>query len=113
MLQISDFGLVEITRQRTKKSLERILCRPCPYCSGAGKIKADETVLFEIQRELQKLARNLDGRRLIIRANPEVAQQLETDRRLLTAGIASLDSVDVAIRADSTLHHEQFDIVSL
>jgi len=113
VLQISDFGLVEITRQRTKKSLERILCRPCPYCSGAGKIKADATVLFEIQRELQKLARNLDGRRLIIRANPEVAQQLETDRRLLTAGIASLDRVDVAIRADSTLHHEQFDIVSL
>ena len=113
VLQISDFGLVEITRQRTKKSLERILCRPCPYCSGAGKIKADATVLFEIQRELQKLARNLDGRRLIIRANPDVAQQLETDRRLLTAGIASLDRVDVAIRADSTLHHEQFDIVSL
>ncbi|HZI92766.1 MAG TPA: Rne/Rng family ribonuclease [Patescibacteria group bacterium] len=113
VLQISDFGLVEITRQRTKKSLERILCRPCPYCSGAGKIKAGATVLFEIQRELQKLAPNLDGKRLIIRANPEVAHQLEGDRRVLTAGIASLDHVEVAIRPDSTLHHEQFDIVSL
>jgi len=104
---------VEITRQRTKKSLERILCRTCPYCSGAGKIKAPSTVLFEIQRELQKLAPNLDGKRLIIRANPEVAQQLEADRRVLTAGMPRLDGVDVAIRADSTLHHEQFDIVSL
>jgi ribonuclease G len=113
VLQISDFGLVEITRQRTKKSLERILCRTCPYCSGAGKIKAPSTVLFEIQRELQKLAPNLDGKRLIIRANPEVAQQLEADRRVLTAGMPRLDGVDVAIRADSTLHHEQFDIVSL
>jgi ribonuclease G len=113
VLQISDFGLVEITRQRTKKSLERILCRTCPYCSGAGKIKAPSTVLFEIQRELQKLAPNLDGKRLIIRANPEVAQQLETDRRVLTAGMPRLDGVDMAIRADSTLHHEQFDIVSL
>jgi ribonuclease G len=113
VLQISDFGLVEITRQRTKKSLERILCRPCPYCSGAGKIKADATVMFEIQRELQKLARSLDGRRLVIRANPEVAHQLESDRHLLTAGIASLDRVDLSIRADATLHHEQFDIVSL
>jgi ribonuclease G len=113
VLQISDFGLVEITRQRTKKSLERILCRTCPYCSGAGKIKASATVLFEIQRELQKLAPSLDGKRLIIRANPEVAQILETDRKLLTAGLPRLDTVDMAIRADSTLHHEQFDIVSL
>ncbi|MGH9870374.1 MAG: Rne/Rng family ribonuclease [Candidatus Polarisedimenticolia bacterium] len=113
VLQISDFGLVEITRQRTKKSLERILCRTCPYCSGAGKIKGAATVLFEIQRELQKLAPSLEGRRLIIRANPEVAQQLEIDRRLLTSGMPKLDGVDMAIRADSSLHHEQFDIVSL
>jgi len=113
VLQISDFGLVEITRQRTKKSLERILCRTCPYCAGTGKIKAGATVLFEIQRELQKLAPNLDGKRIIIRANPEVAQQLEGDRKLLSAGIAKLDHVDMAIRADSSLHHEQFDIVSL
>jgi ribonuclease G len=113
VLQISDFGLVEITRQRTKKSLERILCQTCPYCSGTGKIKAGATVLFEIQRELQKLAPSLDGKRLIIRANPEVAQHLENDRRYLTMGIPSLQQVDMAIRADSTLHHEQFDIVSL
>ncbi|HKY34152.1 MAG TPA: Rne/Rng family ribonuclease, partial [Candidatus Polarisedimenticolia bacterium] len=113
VLQISDFGLVEITRQRTKKSLERILCRTCPYCTGSGKIKASATVLFEIQRELQKLAPNLDGRRLIIRANPEVAQQLELDRKVITAGLPALDRADLAIRADSTLHHEQFDIVSL
>ncbi len=113
VLQISDFGLIEITRQRTKKSLERILCQTCPYCSGTGKIKASATVLFEIQRELQKLAPNLDGKRLIIRANPDVARHLESDRRLLSTGIVTLDHVDMAIRADSTLHHEQFDIVSL
>ncbi|HET9480446.1 MAG TPA: hypothetical protein VFP98_01695, partial [Candidatus Polarisedimenticolia bacterium] len=90
-----------------------ILCKPCPYCSGAGKIKAGPTVLFEIQRELQKLAPNLDGKRLVIRAHPEVAQMLEADRKLLAAGIESLDGADLSIRADSTLHHEQFDIVNL
>ncbi len=113
VLAISDFGLVEITRQRTKKSLERILCRTCPYCSGAGKIKAPDTVMFEIHRELQKLAPSLDGKRLIIRANPEVAQSLEHDRSVITAGMPKLAGLDIAIRSDSTLHHEQFDIVSL
>ncbi len=113
VLQINDFGLVEITRQRTKKSLERLLCRPCPYCSGAGKIKSSPTILFEIQRELRKLAPNLDRRRVIIRANPEVAQQIETDRRQLTEGVEGLSGIDVAVRADATLHHEQFDIMSL
>ncbi len=113
VLQISDFGLVEITRQRTKNSLERILCQTCPYCSGTGKIKADATVFFDIQRELRKLAPALDGNRLVIRANPEVAQHLESERRDLTAGISGLELVDLVIRADSTLHHEQFDIMSL
>jgi len=113
VLQINDFGLVEITRQRTKKSLERLLCRPCPYCSGAGKIKSSPTILFEIQRELCKLAPSLDNRQVIIRANPEVAHQLEADRRQLTEGVEGLKGIDVSVKADATLHHEQFDIMSL
>jgi len=113
VLQINDFGLVEITRQRTKKSLERLLCRPCPYCSGAGKIKSSPTILFEIQRELCKLAPSLDNRQVIIRANPEVAHQIEADRRQLTEGVEGLKGIDVSVKADATLHHEQFDIMSL
>src|SRR5262249_36133570 len=54
ILQISEFGLVEITRQRTKRSLERVLCLPCPTCSGSGRLKSPETIVFEILRELRK-----------------------------------------------------------
>jgi ribonuclease G len=113
VLQISDFGLVEITRQRTKKSLERILCRTCPYCTGTGRIKTDVTMVLEIRRELEKIAASLNGRRLAIRANPDVAHQLEVDGRKLVAGIRGLSGADITIRADATLHHEQFEITNL
>ncbi len=113
VLQISDFGLVEITRQRTKKSLERILCRTCPYCTGTGRIKTDVTMVLEIRRELEKIAASLDGKRLAIRANPDVAHQLEVDGRNLVAGIRGLSGADITIRADATMHHEQFEITNL
>ena len=113
VLQVSDFGLVEITRQRTKKSLERLLTRSCPYCGGAGKVKSNPTMIFDIQREIRRLAPTLDGRKLLIRANPEVAAEMEADRRLILEGLDSLNGTEVIIRPDPTLHHEQFDIVSM
>jgi len=113
VLQISDFGLVEITRQRTKKSLERILCRTCPYCTGSGRIKTDLTMVLEIRRELEKIAGSLNGRRLVLRANPDVAHQLELEGRRLVSGIRGLSGADLTIRADATMHHEQFEIVNL
>jgi len=113
VLQISDFGLVEITRQRTKKSLERLLTRTCPYCGGSGKVKSNSTIIFDVQREIRRLAPSLDGKRLIIRANPEVAAEMELERGVILEGIDSLDGTEVIIRPDPELHHEQFDIVSM
>jgi len=47
-LQVSDFGLVIITRKRVKQSLERVLTEPCPYCAGTGVIKSSATICYEI-----------------------------------------------------------------
>jgi len=113
VLKVSDFGLIEITRQRTKQSLERLLTRTCPYCSGAGKVKSNPTMLFEVQREVRRLAPSLNGNKLLIRANPEVAAQMEFDRRVLLEGIPSMNGTEVEIRSDPALHHEHFDIVSM
>jgi ribonuclease G len=113
VLQVSDFGLVEITRQRTKKSLERLLTRACPYCAGSGKVKSNPTLIQEVHREIRRLAGSLDGRRLIIRANPEVAAEMELQRSALLEGIESLNGTEVVIRPDAALHHEQFDIVNV
>ena len=61
-LQVSDFGLVIVTRKRVKQSLERVLTEPCPYCSGAGTIKSSATVCYEILSEVKKVGSDLDGR---------------------------------------------------
>ena len=54
-LQVSDFGLVIVTRKRVKQSLERQLTEPCPYCSGSGSIKSSSTICYEILTELKKI----------------------------------------------------------
>ena len=60
-LQVSDFGLVIITRKRVKQSLERVLTEPCPYCAGSAVIKSSSTICYEILSEVKKIGADLDG----------------------------------------------------
>ena len=69
-LQVSDFGLVIITRKRVKQSIERQLTDPCPYCSGSGSIKSASTICYEILTEMKKLGSDLEGQGVILRVNP-------------------------------------------
>jgi ribonuclease G len=75
-LQVSDFGLVIVTRKRVKQSLERQLTEPCPYCSGSGSIKSAFTICYEILTEMQKIGPELDGQGVILRVNPDIARAL-------------------------------------
>src|SRR5919201_1579434 len=78
-LQVSDFGLIIITRKRVKQSLERQLTEPCPYCSGSGSIKSSSTICFEILTELQKIGQDLDGQGVLLRVNPDIARALKEE----------------------------------
>jgi len=111
-VQVSDFGLVIITRKRVKQSLERTLTEPCPYCSGAGTIKASSTICSEILAELRKFCADLDGRGVVLRVNPDIARALkEEERGVLKEMEASLGK-PVTIKPDTHLHHEQFDLMA-
>ena len=76
-LAVSDFGLVIITRKRVKQSLERVLTEPCPYCSGTGVIKSSSTICYEILSEIKKVGPDLNGHRLLLRVNPDIARALQ------------------------------------
>jgi ribonuclease G len=111
-LQVSDFGLVIVTRKRVKQSLERQLTEPCPYCSGSGSIKSPFTICYEIFTEMRKIAPDLDGQGVILRVNPDIARALKEEESALLRELESTLGKKVTIKPDSHLHHEQFDVMA-
>jgi len=112
-LQVSDFGLVIVTRKRVKQSLERVLTEPCPYCSGAGTIKSSATVCYEILSEVKKVGADLDGPGVLLRVNPDIARALQEEERGVLKDLKAMLQRDVIVKPDVHLHHEQFDVMSI
>ena len=112
-LQVSDFGLVIVTRKRVKQSLERQLTEPCPYCSGAGSIKSAFTICYEILTEMRKIGPELDGQGVILRVNPDIARALKEEENVLLRDLESTLGKKVTIKPDAHLHHEQFDVMAI
>ncbi len=112
-LQVSDFGLVIVTRKRVKQSLERQLTEPCPYCSGSGSIKSSATICFEILTELKKIGSDLDGQGVLLRVNPDIARALKEEESAVLREVQHVLGRPVTIRPDAHLHHEQFDVMAI
>jgi ribonuclease G len=112
-LQVSDFGLIIITRKRVKQSLERVLTEPCPYCSGSGVIKSSSTICYEILSEVKKIGPDLNGHRLLLRVNPDIARALKEEENAVLKDLRQSLGKDVTIKADVQLHHEQFDVMAV
>jgi ribonuclease G len=111
-LQVSDFGLVIVTRKRVKQSLERQLTEPCPYCSGSGSIKSSSTICYEILMEMRKIGPELDGEGVILRVNPDIARALKEEESAMLRDLQQTLGKPVTIRPDTHLHHEQFDVMA-
>jgi ribonuclease G len=112
-LQVSDFGLVIITRKRVKQSLERTLTEPCPYCAGSAVIKSSSTICYEILAEVKKVNADLDGQSLILRVNPDIARAFRDEERAAFKDLKQSIGRDIAVRPDAQLHHEQFDLMAI
>jgi ribonuclease G len=111
-LSFNEFGLVCITRKRTKQALERVLCQPCPYCTGSGMVKSIPTLCYEIQAEARKMATAAEGDNpnLTLRVHPEIAKALKTRESMLIDELEQNSHKHVIIQSDATLHWEQYDI---
>ena len=112
-LQVSDFGLVIITRKRVKQSLERVLTEPCPYCAGSAVIKSSSTICYEILAEVKKISADLNGQSLVLRVNPDIARALRDEERAVFKDLKQSLGRDIALRPDAQLHHEQFDLMAI
>ncbi len=113
ILQISEFGLVEMTRKRVRQSLERSLTQACPYCGGAGRVKSNTTVMLELWRELMKLRDLPEEQEVIVRVNPDVYAIIRDDEDGIFAEVEATLNIHLVLKPDESLHHEQFDVVRI
>jgi ribonuclease G len=110
IVKISELGLVEMTRKRTRESIGHLISEPCFYCEGKGFIKSRQTVCYEIFREVQREAPYIPQQMIAIRANPELADcMLDEERR----GIEELEKKfgkRIIIQSVPEFHREQFEV---
>ncbi|MGB2708624.1 MAG: ribonuclease G [Pseudoalteromonas nigrifaciens] len=110
---LSALGLVEMTRKRTRESLEHILCDVCPACSGRGSQKTVETVCYELLREIVRVNRAYDADKFVVYAAPAVCEALLNDEYHNLAELELFIGKQVNIQVESLYSQEQFDVVMM
>ncbi len=111
--EVTSLGLVQVTRKRTRESLEHVLCESCPTCHGRGSIKSTETVCYEIFREILREARQFDAKKLLVVASQAVVDTLldvESD------GVVELEEfigIPIRFQVEAAYTQEQYDVVLL
>lgn len=108
---VSELGLVEMARKRTRESLEQLLCEPCPVCQGRGQVKSAETVCYEIFREILRMARTYDNEKFLVLASQLVVDRLLDEEAAYVADLEAFIKRTIEFRVEALFHQEQYDIV--
>ncbi len=111
--EVSNLGLVEMTRKRTRESLEHILCEPCPVCNGKGTVKTVETVAFEIFREIIREARQFDTPKLLVLTSKKVGDYLMDEESSAIAELEEFMQRSIQLQVDNEYNQEQYDVVPM
>ncbi|MCF9034324.1 ribonuclease G [Acinetobacter nectaris] len=110
--QVSELGLIEMTRKRTRESLEHLLCDSCPTCHGRGFVKTAETVCYEIFREMMRFTRaypNQTG--FVVVASPVVIDRLLTEEAVAVQDLSHLLERSIKLQVETLYTQEQYDII--
>jgi ribonuclease G len=110
ILRMSDLGLIEMTRKRTKESIGQVLCEPCFYCEGEGHLKSKQTVCYEVLRELERQKGDFFGREVLVMAHPSVAAMFYDEERAALERVEERMHAVITVKADPNLHLESYDI---
>ena len=109
--QVSELGLVEMTRKRTRESLPQQLCEPCPVCEGKGYIKTAETVCFEIFREIMRYARTFNApRQFTVIAHGAVIELMLSSEANTVADLEYLIGKPIRFEIEPLYQQEQYNI---
>ncbi len=113
MSELTSLGLVQLTRKRTRESLEHTLCEACPTCKGKGTIKTAETVCYEIFRDIMREVRQFEANKLLVVASQEVVDMLLDEE---SSGVGELEEFigrPISFQVESLYIQDQYDIVLL
>lgn len=111
--EMSPLGLVEITRKRTRESLEHVLCEPCPVCKGRGVLKTAQTVCYDIFREILREARQFEGNSYMVLASQVVVDMLLDEESASFLQLQEFIGRPVQLQVEALYNQEQFDVVLL
>ena len=109
--RVSELGLIEMTRKRTRESLHRLLHEPCPYCDATGQTKSKSTIVYEILRAIRREKSSLPGYSVLVQAHPDIVHLMKTEERaaLHDAEKRFQRRIDLAPRKE--YHIEQFELI--
>jgi ribonuclease G len=110
--RISELGLVEMTRKRTRESLLHNLTEPCAHCEGKGYTKSRRTIAYELMRELRRLGGLIEGDTVIVEVHPDVAQSLATTDRAFLDEMEKRLQKRIIVKGRGSFHLEDFEIRS-
>jgi ribonuclease G len=108
---VSPLGLVEMTRKRTRESLQHILCDDCPSCEGRGFILSAETVCFEIFREIIRQSRQFEFAEALVLAHQDVIELLLDEQAPSLATLEEQTGKSIRLQPEALYVQDQFDVV--
>jgi len=111
IMDVSPLGLVEMTRKRTRESLEHVLCQACPSCEGRGFVKTAESVCYEIFREILRQHGQFDCQELLVLARPRVIERMLDEESASVAELEELTGATIRLQSESMYAPDQFDVI--
>ena len=108
---VSELGLVEMTRKRTSENIQQVLCEECASCGGRGYVKSAETISYDIMREILGAAKTYESTKVLVIASPVVIERfLDKDAKHVQSLERHIER-PVEFRIESAYSQEQYDII--
>ncbi len=111
ILKLSEFGLVQMTRKRSCQSLDQMMCEPCLYCGGDGKIKSQRSICYEIFRKISRDALNIGGKNITIKVHPRVADMLLREESVHVERLEQETNKRFTIIPVPDIHIKRYEII--
>lgn len=110
VFEMSELGLVQMTRKRVRENLSGHMCEPCPHCEGRGLIRSISSISYDLLRAIRKEARATTEERIMVLAHPDIVSFLYDEEHAAIEELENHLKKKIIIKANASYHHEKFNI---